>query len=155
MHGLQPDATDAPKYTFTYSIEDNAGATGQAPAAWHEAWRLQLSRGASATPVVDHDQLFVASLDRNVHIVALTGDKPGVVWNSNFKGGFASAPVVEDREIILGEMIRGGRLVVLDRASRREIWSAAAGDLMARPVELACQSAFGQGHTYGIGDALT
>jgi hypothetical protein len=54
---------------------------------WREVWRLDVSRGASAELVWADSTLIVASLDRNVHIVAPRA-RPTVIWKENFKGGF-------------------------------------------------------------------
>jgi hypothetical protein len=51
---------------------------------WREVWRLDVSRGASAELVWADSTLIVASLDRNVHIVAPRA-RPTVIWKENFK----------------------------------------------------------------------
>lgn len=103
------------------------------PRGWQEAWTLDLSRGASAGPVWADSQILVASLDRNVHLVELE-PRPRVVWKDNFRGGFEAAPVVTRDRIYLAETSRGRRLLALDRRTRETLWTAEAGDLIARPV---------------------
>ncbi|HUP01990.1 MAG TPA: PQQ-binding-like beta-propeller repeat protein [Gemmatimonadota bacterium] len=113
---------------------DSTGAlSSPRPRAWEEMWRLELSRGASAPIVWADSLLLVASLDRNVHLVA-PGNSPRVVWKKNFKGGFEAAPIVSGERIYLSEMRRGARLVALDRRTREIAWTAEAGDLVSPPV---------------------
>lgn len=100
---------------------------------WGEEWKLELSRGGSAPLVWADSLLLVASLDRNLHLVS-TAPEPRVRWKDGFKGGFSAAPVVTRDRIYLPELDQGGRLVALDRASRRIEWTADAGDLAASPI---------------------
>ncbi len=103
------------------------------PQGWEQAWRLDLSRGASAAPVWADDMILVASLDRNVHLVGLEPE-PRVVWKKNFRGGFEASPVVDGARFYLAETTRGRRLIAMDRRTNEELWTADAGDMMARPV---------------------
>lgn len=100
---------------------------------WREVWRLDVSRGASAELVWADSTLIVASLDRNVHIVAPRSE-PAVVWKKNFKGGFEAKPIVDDDRIYLAETLKGGRLVAIDRRTKMILWAADAGDMVAAPV---------------------
>lgn len=101
---------------------------------WEEAWSLELSRGASATPVWVDSLLLVAGLDRNLQLVSVRPE-PRVVWKDNYKGGFDAAPVVEGDRIYLPQAgLRSKGLVAIDRRTRKTEWSADAGDLEARPV---------------------
>jgi outer membrane protein assembly factor BamB len=100
---------------------------------WREAWRLDVSRGASAELVWADSTLIVASLDRNVHIVAPRSE-PTVIWKKNFKGGFEAKPIVDEDRIYLAETLKGGRLVAVDRHTRMILWTASAGDMVAAPV---------------------
>lgn len=108
-------------------------ADAQATDAWQEAWRLDLSRGASAPLVWADSLIVVASLDRNVHIVD-PGPEPRIVWEENFDGGFEAAPLVTEDRIYLAEIRRGSRLVALDRGTHQTAWTAEAGDLVAPPI---------------------
>lgn len=111
-----------------------ARVAARAPAQpWEQAWKLELSRGGSAPLVWADSLILVASLDRNVHLVAPT-DEPSVRYKENFKGGFTAAPVVTPRRIYLPEMETGGRLVALDRSTGEIAWTADAGDLAASPI---------------------
>lgn len=101
--------------------------------AWEETWSLGISRGASAPLVWADSMIVVASLDRNVHLVALE-PAPKVVWKDNFKGGFEAPPVVTDDRIYLSETARGRRLVALDRLSRTVAWHADVGDMASPPL---------------------
>lgn len=101
--------------------------------AWEETWSLDISRGASAPLVWADSMIVVASLDRNLHLVALE-PAPRVVWRENFKGGFEAPPVVTDRRIYLAETARGRRLVALDRLSRTVAWHADVGDMASPPL---------------------
>lgn len=100
---------------------------------WRELWRLAVSRGASAELVWADSTLIVASLDRNVHIVAPRSE-PAVVWKKNFKGGFEAKPIVDEDRIYLAETLKGGRLVAIDRRTKVILWTANAGDMVAAPV---------------------
>ncbi|CAN5877019.1 outer membrane protein assembly factor BamB [soil metagenome] len=100
---------------------------------WGQEWKLELSRGGSAPLVWADSMLVVASLDRNLHLVS-TGTEPNVRWKDGFKGGFSAAPVVTPSRIYLPELDEGGRLVAIDRASRRIAWAVDAGDLAASPI---------------------
>lgn len=108
-------------------------AAGSTPQGWEESWTIDLSRGASVEPVWVDSMLLVASLDRNVHLVRL-GDRPEVVWDGNFDGGFQAEPVVTGDRIYLAETARGRRLLALRRLDRTVAWTAKAGDQMASPV---------------------
>jgi len=101
--------------------------------AWEQAWRLDISRGASAPLVWADSLLLVASLDRNLHWVSV-GEDPRVEYKKNFKGGFSASPVVAGGRIFLPELESGGRLVAFDRATREIAWTVDAGDLAAGPV---------------------
>lgn len=101
--------------------------------SWDQAWRLKLSRGGSAPLVWADSLVLVASLDRNLHLVA-PADEPTVRYKKNFKGGFSAAPVVTPRRIYLPELEEGGRLIALDRATGETAWTSNAGDLAASPV---------------------
>ena len=100
---------------------------------WDQAWNLKLSRGGSAPLIWADSLVLVASLDRNLHLVA-PADEPTVRYKKNFKGGFSAAPVVTTRRIYLPELEEGGRLVALDRATGEIAWTSDAGDLAASPV---------------------
>lgn len=120
------------------ALADPSPVTGQDadPAAhgWEEAWRLEVSRGIG-TPMAWVDSLLlVASLDRNVHLVAPDETAARVVWDDNFKGGFEATPLVTPTRIYLPETRRGKRLVALDRVERSVLWTADAGDLAAEPI---------------------
>lgn len=123
---LEPPPVPAPALA---TVERRQAA---APAAWTQAWRLDISRGGSAPLVWSDSRILIASLDRNVHVVSLDG--PEVVWKDGYKGGFEAAPVVTEDRIYLAEMRRGARLIALDRGSRRLLWAAEAGDLVAPPI---------------------
>lgn len=101
--------------------------------SWDQAWKLKLSRGGSAPLVWADSLVLVASLDRNLHLVA-PADEPTVRYKKNFKGGFSAAPVVTPRRIYLPELEEGGRLIALDRATGETAWTSNAGDLAASPV---------------------
>jgi outer membrane protein assembly factor BamB len=100
---------------------------------WREVWRLDVSRGASAELVWADSTLIVASLDRNVHIVAPRA-RPTVIWKENFKGGFEARPIVDKDRIYLAETLKGARLVAVDRRTKTILWTADAGDMVAAPV---------------------
>lgn len=100
---------------------------------WEQVWKLEISRGAAAPLVWADSLLLVASLDRNVHLVAVAPE-PRVRFKENFRGGFSAAPVVTPRRIYLPELETGGRLIALDRATGEAAWEADAGDLAASPV---------------------
>ncbi len=101
---------------------------------WEEAWTIELSRGVGTPAVWVDSLLLVASLDRNVHLVALGQEQARVVWDDNFNGGFEASPLVTPNRIYLPETRRGQRLVALDRGTRQELWTADAGDLAAEPI---------------------
>lgn len=105
-----------------------------APHGWQEAWRIDLSRGVGTPAVWVDSLLLVASLDRNVHLVAPGVDRAQVVWDDNYRGGFEATPLVTGDRIYLPETRRGRRLVALDRRSRSVLWTANAGDLAAGPI---------------------
>jgi outer membrane protein assembly factor BamB len=100
---------------------------------WEQVWKLEISRGGSAPLVWADSLLLVASLDRNIHLVAVAPE-PRVRFKENYRGGFSAAPVVTTRRIYLPELETGGRLIALDRASGEAAWEADAGDLAASPV---------------------
>jgi outer membrane protein assembly factor BamB len=100
---------------------------------WEEAWKLEISRGASAPLVWADSMLLVASMDRNIHLVALAPE-PRVRFRENFRGGFSAAPVVTTRRFYLPELETGGRLIALDRGTGKIAWEADAGDLAATPI---------------------
>ncbi len=100
---------------------------------WDQVWSLEISRGGSAPLVWADSLLLVASLDRNIHLVAVAPE-PRVRFKENFRGGFSAAPVVTNRRIYLPELETGGRLIALDRATGKPAWEAEAGDLAASPV---------------------
>lgn len=110
--------------------EDPAAESAQ---PWAQEWELEVSRGGSAPLVWADSLLLVASLDRNIHLVA-TGPEPRVQFKENFQGGFVAAPIVTARRIYLPELEMGGRLVALDRATGEIAWTADAGDLAASPI---------------------
>jgi outer membrane protein assembly factor BamB len=118
---------------------------------WEETWSLEISRGASAPLVWADSLLFVASLDRNLHVVT-PGPEPRVVWEKNFKGGFEAAPLVTADRVYLAEMRGGGRLIALDRQTRQIAWADDAGDLVAPPViadgRIYAVSSTGEVHSY-------
>ena len=100
---------------------------------WEQVWKLEISRGASAPLVWADSMLLVASMDRNIHLVALAPE-PRVRFRENFRGGFSAAPVVTTRRFYLPELETGGRLIALDRATGKTAWEAEAGDLAATPI---------------------
>ena len=100
---------------------------------WEQVWKLEISRGASAPLVWADSMLLVASMDRNIHLVALAPE-PRVRFSENFRGGFSAAPVVTMRRFYLPELETGGRLIAVDRATGKTAWEAEAGDLAATPV---------------------
>ncbi|HET7693085.1 MAG TPA: PQQ-binding-like beta-propeller repeat protein [Gemmatimonadota bacterium] len=100
---------------------------------WEQVWKLEISRGGSAPLVWADSLLLVASLDRNIHLVAVSPE-PRVRFKENFRGGFSAAPVVTARRIYLPELETGGRLIALDRATGKAAWEADAGDLGASPI---------------------
>lgn len=100
---------------------------------WEQAWKLEISRGASAPLVWADSMLLVASMDRNIHLVALAPE-PRVRFKENFRGGFSAAPVVTTRRFYLPELETGGRLIALDRGTGEIAWEGDAGDLAATPV---------------------
>lgn len=108
-----------------------SGADGH---GWREAWRMSLSRGVGTPAVWVDSLLLVASLDRNVHLVAPGEDRGTVIWDDNFRGGFEATPLVTNDRIYLPETRRGRRLVALDRRDRSVLWTADAGDLSAAPI---------------------
>lgn len=101
---------------------------------WEEAWRIELSRGVGTPAVWVDSLLLVASLDRNVHLLAPGENGATVVWDDNFRGGFEATPLVTASRIYLPETRGGQRLVALGRHDRRVLWTADAGDLAAEPV---------------------
>lgn len=113
--------------------ESAAPARAEPLQSWDQAWKLELSRGGSAPLVWADSLVLVASLDRNLHLVA-PADEPTVRYKKNFKGGFSAAPVVTTRRIYLPELEDGGRLIALDRATGETAWTSDAGDLAASPV---------------------
>jgi len=114
--------------TLRVAVSPGAGTQG-----WSEAWRLDVSRGGSAELVWADSMLIVASLDRNVHIIA-PRSKPIVIWKESFKGGFEAKPIVDKDRIYLAETLKGGRLVTVDRRTKTVLWTASAGDMVAPPV---------------------
>lgn len=100
---------------------------------WEQIWSLEISRGGSAPLVWADSMLLVASLDRNIHLIALTPE-PRVRFKENFRGGFSAAPIVTTRRIYLPELETGGRLIALDRSTGKPAWEADAGDLAASPI---------------------
>lgn len=118
---VDPAASDDPDAT--------SGAHG-----WEEAWTLELSRGVGTPAVWVDSLLLVASLDRNVHLVAPGAESARVVWDDNFDGGFEATPLVTSDRIYLPETRRGRHLVALNRATRETLWKADAGDLAAEPI---------------------
>ncbi|HET6361473.1 MAG TPA: PQQ-binding-like beta-propeller repeat protein [Gemmatimonadota bacterium] len=100
---------------------------------WEQVWKLEISRGGSAPLVWADSLLLVASLDRNIHLVAVTPE-PRVRFKENFRGGFSAAPVVTTRRIYLPELETGGRLIAMDRATGKAAWEADAGDLATSPI---------------------
>lgn len=113
--------------------DESAPQARAEPQSWDQAWRLNLSRGGSAPLVWADSLVLVASLDRNLHLVA-PADAPTVRYKKSFKGGFSAAPVVTPRRIYLPELEEGGRLIALDRATGETTWTSNAGDLAASPV---------------------
>jgi eukaryotic-like serine/threonine-protein kinase len=100
---------------------------------WEEAWRIGLSRGIGTAPVWADSMLLVASLDRNLHAVR-PSTPPRVLWDENLRGGLHASPVVVGDRLLLGEAGIEGRLVALDRGTRREIWAVELGDLVSAPL---------------------
>jgi outer membrane protein assembly factor BamB len=100
---------------------------------WEEAWRIRISRGVGSTPVWADSQILVASLDRNLHAIRLEPE-PRVVWDENQKSGLPASPLALGSRIVIVESGREGRLVALDRATRREAWAVKLGDLIAAPL---------------------
>lgn len=114
-------------------VESSAVVPVDLSRPWEQAWKLEISRGASAPLVWADSMLLVASMDRNIHLVALTPE-PRVRFRENFRGGFSAAPVVTTRRFYLPELETGGRLIALDRGTGEIAWEAEAGDLAATPI---------------------
>ncbi len=62
--------------------------------------------------------LLVASLDRNIHAIRIEKE-PRVVWDENQKGGIPASPLALGARIVIVESGTEGRLVALDRSTRR------------------------------------
>ncbi|MDX1746932.1 MAG: PQQ-binding-like beta-propeller repeat protein, partial [Halobacteriales archaeon] len=126
-----------PTGLFGQAEESRADTVSHHPSGahgWEEAWTLELSRGVGTPAVWVDSLLLVASLDRNVHLVAPGEEEARVVWDDNFGGGFEASPLVTDDRIYLPETRRGEELVALNRHTREVAWKSKAGDLVGRPV---------------------
>lgn len=132
--GEPPDTPAAVPAVAIQAVLDTLPGPRPGAHGWEEAWKLELSRGVGTAAVWVDSLLLVASLDRNVHLVAPGRESATIVWDENFRGGFEATPLVTAERIYLPETRRGRRLVALRRGDRSVLWTADAGDLAAAPV---------------------
>lgn len=126
-------AQDSPSDEGDVVLESSPVLTVDLSQPWEQIWKLEISRGGSAPLVWADSLILVASLDRNIHLVAVAPE-PRVRFKENFRGGFSAAPIVTTRRIYLPELETGGRLIALDRGTGEAAWEADAGDLAASPI---------------------
>jgi outer membrane protein assembly factor BamB/tRNA A-37 threonylcarbamoyl transferase component Bud32 len=81
-------------------------------------WRFQAKRGITASPLVDHNMVFVTSADGFCY--ALDAKSGWVIWRFRMDKGSISSPVKMDNNLYFGSA--DGNLYCLDSANGREIW---------------------------------
>lgn len=89
-------------------------------------WEFPTGDMVWATPTVEGDTVYVASLDHRVYALSLSSGSPR--WSEPFeaRGAIVSSPLVADRKVFVGSFDR--TFYALDASSGREIWRFPAND---------------------------
>lgn len=94
-------------------------------------WSFEADSALWASPVVDGDVVYVASLGHILYAISL--DDQSVLWQTDLEGGLTDAPALVDGALYIGTL--GSELIKLDAATGEILWRITTpGSVWATPV---------------------